>query len=71
MREIADDRQSDSVRLRAEGRQLRNETAIKTKWDTYRNDARLHDRYTENCVQPMAVYTHQFSVPTQEYSCTI
>lgn len=49
MREIADARQSDSLSLRAEGRQLRNETAITTKWDTYRNDGRLHDRYAENC----------------------
>jgi hypothetical protein len=45
MRQIADARQSDSFLLRADGRQLRNETALKTKWDTYRNDARLHDRY--------------------------
>jgi hypothetical protein len=49
MRHIADTRQSESSNLRAEGRQLRNETALKTKWDTYHNDARLHDRYTEKC----------------------
>jgi hypothetical protein len=45
MRQTADTRQSDSFNLRAEGRQLRSETALKTKWDTYHNDARLCDRY--------------------------
>ncbi|KDR14917.1 Tektin-B1 [Zootermopsis nevadensis] len=47
MCQTADTRQSDSINLRAEGRQLRGETAIKTKWDTYCNDSRLHDRVTE------------------------
>jgi hypothetical protein len=45
IRQTADARQSDSFNLRAEGRQLRSETDLKTKWDTYHNDARLHDRY--------------------------
>ncbi|XP_023703797.1 tektin-B1 isoform X3 [Cryptotermes secundus] len=47
MRQIADTQQSASFNLRADGRQLRNETALRTKWDTYHNDARLHDRFTE------------------------
>jgi tektin-2 len=47
MRQIADTQQCESFNLRAEGRQLRNETTLKTKWDTHHNDARLHDRYTE------------------------
>jgi hypothetical protein len=46
MCQTADTRQSESFSLRAEGRRLRNETAIKTRWDTYHSDARLHDRYT-------------------------
>jgi hypothetical protein len=49
MRQIADTRQSESFNLRGEGRQLRNETALRTKWDAYHNNARLHDRYTDKC----------------------
>jgi len=49
MRQTADAQQSDSFSVRAEGRQLRSETDLKTKWDTYHNDARLHDRYIQKC----------------------
>lgn len=45
MCQTADTLQSDALNLRAEGRQLRSETSLKTKWDTYHNDARLHDRH--------------------------
>ncbi|PSN41225.1 Tektin-2 [Blattella germanica] len=47
MRQTADTRRGDSFNLRAEGRQLRNETFLRTKWDTYHNNARLRDRVTE------------------------
>lgn len=47
MRQTSDTRRSDAFQLRNEGRQLRNETDIKTKWDTYMNDARLSDRVQE------------------------
>jgi len=47
MRETADTRRADSFNLRAGGRQLRNETALRTKWDTYHTNTRLYDRYTE------------------------
>ena len=49
MRQTADAQQSDSFNLRAEGRQLRSDTALKTKWNAYHNNARLHDRYTQKC----------------------
>jgi hypothetical protein len=57
IRQTADARQSDSFNLRAEGRQLRSETALKTKWDTYHSDACLHDRYIEKCYGTLSV-TH-------------
>ncbi|ERL83336.1 hypothetical protein D910_00671 [Dendroctonus ponderosae] len=40
-------RQTDAFNLRHESRQLRNETNIKTEWDTYHNNVRLADRVTE------------------------
>ncbi|XP_050308622.1 tektin-2 [Anthonomus grandis grandis] len=42
-----DARRTDAFNLRHESRQLRNETNIKTNWDTYHNNVRLADRVTE------------------------
>ncbi|XP_063244489.1 tektin-2 [Bacillus rossius redtenbacheri] len=39
--------QATSFELRHGGRQLRNETGIRTEWDTYHNDLRLEDRVAE------------------------
>nr|CAD7593296.1 unnamed protein product [Timema genevievae] len=47
LRQTANTRRGDAFELRHEGRQLRNETNIKTKWDTYHNDTRLADRVVE------------------------
>lgn len=44
LRNVADVRRDDSFKLRHEARNLRNETAIQTDWDTYHNNARLADR---------------------------
>ncbi|CAH1119805.1 unnamed protein product [Phaedon cochleariae] len=42
-----DTRRNDAFNLRHESRQLRNETNIRTEWDTYHNNVRLADRVTE------------------------
>ncbi|XP_076264113.1 tektin-2 [Rhynchophorus ferrugineus] len=42
-----DARRADAFNLRHEARQLRNETRIRTEWDTYHNNVRLGDRITE------------------------
>lgn len=42
-----DTRRNDAFNLRHEARQLRNETRIRTEWDSYHNNARLADRITE------------------------
>ncbi|KAJ8943826.1 hypothetical protein NQ318_020898 [Aromia moschata] len=42
-----DTRRNDAFNLRHESRQLRNETKIRTEWDTYHNNVRLADRITE------------------------
>ncbi|KAG5896074.1 hypothetical protein JTB14_006863 [Gonioctena quinquepunctata] len=42
-----DTRRNDAFNLRHEARQLRNETKIRSDWDTYHNNARLADRVTE------------------------
>ncbi|KAL3284417.1 hypothetical protein HHI36_018577 [Cryptolaemus montrouzieri] len=42
-----DTRRDDAFNLRHESRQLRNETRIRTDWDTYHNNVRLADRVTE------------------------
>lgn len=42
-----DARRNDAFNLRHEARQLRNETKIRTEWDTYHNNVRLADRVTE------------------------
>lgn len=47
LQQTNDTRRSDAFNLRHEARQLRNETRIKTEWDTYHNNVRLADRVTE------------------------
>ncbi|XP_056630628.1 tektin-2 [Diorhabda sublineata] len=47
MQQTNDTRRNDSFCLRHELRQLRNETRIRTEWDTYHNNVRLADRITE------------------------
>ncbi|KAL1502329.1 hypothetical protein ABEB36_007485 [Hypothenemus hampei] len=47
LQQTNDARRSDAFNLRHEARQLRNETGIKTEWDTYHNNVRLGDRVTE------------------------
>ncbi|XP_074028029.1 tektin-B1 [Leptinotarsa decemlineata] len=42
-----DTRRNDAFNLRHESRQLRNETKIRSDWDTYHNNLRLSDRVTE------------------------
>ncbi|GJQ77768.1 hypothetical protein Trydic_g16033 [Trypoxylus dichotomus] len=42
-----DTRRNDAFNLRHQARQLRNETRIRSDWDTYHNNARLADRITE------------------------
>nr|CAI5857386.1 unnamed protein product [Callosobruchus analis] len=42
-----DTRRNDAFNLRHEARQLRNETKVKTEWETYHNNVRLADRVTE------------------------
>lgn len=40
-------RRNDAFNLRHEIRQMRNETKVRTDWDTYHNNVRLADRITE------------------------
>lgn len=40
-------RERDSINLRHESRQLRNESNVRAEWDTYINNVRLADRITE------------------------
>ncbi|CAG9856165.1 unnamed protein product [Phyllotreta striolata] len=40
-------RRCDAFDLRHESRQMRNETAVRSDWDTYHNNVRLADRITE------------------------
>ncbi|KAF5305599.1 hypothetical protein FQR65_LT07679 [Abscondita terminalis] len=47
LQQTNDTRRSDSFNVRHESRQMRNETRIRTEWDTYHNNARLADRITE------------------------
>ena len=44
LQQAADTRRSDCFDLRNSARLIRNETQIKTEWDTYMNNARLADR---------------------------
>ncbi|KAG7309648.1 hypothetical protein JYU34_004134 [Plutella xylostella] len=44
---LADTRRADAFDLRHSAHQLRNETRIKTQWDTYHNDNRLRARVYE------------------------
>lgn len=45
LKNIADVHRNDAFELRQMARNLRNETAVQTTWDTYQNNARLADRY--------------------------
>ncbi|GLV34019.1 uncharacterized protein CBL_11098 [Carabus blaptoides fortunei] len=47
LQQTAQTRRDDAHGLRHNCRQLRNETNIRTQWDTYHNNARLADRVTE------------------------
>jgi len=47
LQQTNDTRRADAFNLRHEARQMRNETCIKTQWDTYHNNVRLADRITE------------------------
>lgn len=44
LQQTAQTRRDDAHCLRHNCRQLRNETNIRTQWDTYHNNARLADR---------------------------
>lgn len=48
LKNIADVQRYDAFELRQTARNLRNETAVQTTWDTYQNNARLADRYGWN-----------------------
>lgn len=44
LKNIADTYRNEAFELRQSSRNLRNETAVQTTWDTYQNNARLADR---------------------------
>lgn len=44
LRQSADVRRFEACQLRDLGRSVRSEGEVKTKWDTYLNNARLTDR---------------------------
>lgn len=44
LQHTADTRRKDAFDLRHQARQMRNETKIRTEWDTYHNNVRLGDR---------------------------
>ena len=44
LKQVCDTRRLDAFNLRNNSRQLRNETNVKTQWDTYHNNVRLADR---------------------------
>ena len=58
LRQASQTARADSFLLRQSSNTLRNETRIKTEYDKYQNDLRLHDRlvrrinFTVNCVSP-------------------
>ncbi|CAH0546348.1 unnamed protein product [Brassicogethes aeneus] len=47
LQQTNDTRRNDAFNLRHEARQLRNETNIRTEWDTYHNNVRLSERVTQ------------------------
>lgn len=53
LRNVADVHRNDAFELRQSSRNLRNETAVQTNWDTYQNNARLADRF-------VLIYIHIF-----------
>jgi len=44
---LAEAQREDTLRIRHEGRSVRNEAGIQARWDTYRNNNRIRDRITE------------------------
>ncbi|CAG7834929.1 unnamed protein product [Allacma fusca] len=44
---LAEQQREDTLRIRHEGRSIRNETGIQARWDNYRNNNRIRDRITE------------------------
>ncbi|XP_050459754.1 tektin-2 [Cataglyphis hispanica] len=48
LRRSADIRRVEACQLRNSGKSIRSERDVTTKWDTYRNNARLIDRVTES-----------------------
>lgn len=44
LQQTSQTQRDNAYNLRHEARQMRNETNIKTNWDTYHNNARLADR---------------------------
>lgn len=44
LKNVCETRTNDAFLLRQSSRNLRNETIIKSNWDTYHNNSRLSDR---------------------------
>lgn len=44
---LAEQQREDTLRIRHEGRTVRNQTGIHARWETYRNNNRIRDRITE------------------------
>jgi len=44
---LAEQQREDTLRIRHEGRSVRNESGIQARWDTYRNNNRIRDRIGE------------------------
>jgi len=44
---LAEAQREDTLRIRHEGRSVRNEAGIQARWDTYRNNNRIRDRISE------------------------
>jgi len=44
---LAEQQREDTLRIRHEGRSVRNESGIQARWDTHRNNNRIRDRITE------------------------
>lgn len=43
----AEQQREDTLRIRHEGRSIRNEAGIQARWDTYKNNNRIRERITE------------------------
>lgn len=57
LKNIADTYRNEAFELRQSSRNLRNETAVQTTWDTYQNNARLADRWVSERMKRMYVFT--------------